>query len=59
MLQDVKIELGRNLAVTEENEKISAEYKLSLIRLFLTVEEAKDLLRMIEEYNVDQAKLAS
>ena len=58
MLQDVKRQLRRNLDITRENEKISSEYHHSLIRLFVTVEEAGDLLRMLEDESVDQARLA-
>ena len=59
MLEYVKAELQRNIITLEQNIKISNEYKNNFIRLFVTVEEAKDLLEAIELYHLSRSKLAS
>ena len=59
MLEYLKAELRRNIMTLEHNSKISREYQNNFIRLFLTVEEAKDLLKAIEHYYVGRSRLAS
>ena len=59
MLEYVKSELQRNIVTLEQNVKISKEYKNNFIRLFITVEEAKDLLKAIELYYLSHSTLAS
>ena len=59
MLEYVKLELQRNIVTLEQNIKISQEYKNNFIRLFITVEEAKDLLEAIELYYLNRSTLAS
>lgn len=59
MLDFVKSELRRNIATLEENAKISNEYYNNFIRLFLTIEEARDLLKAIEHYNVERSRFVS
>ena len=57
MLEYVKSELQRNIFTLEQNIKISKEYQNNLIRLFITVEEAKDLLEAIELYYLSRSTL--
>ena len=59
MLEYVKAELQRNIIILEQNIKISNEYKNNFIRLFVTVQEAKDLLEAIELYHLSRSTLAS
>ena len=59
MVEYVKSELQRNIVTLEQNIKISSEYKNNFIRLFVTVEEAKDLLKAIELYYLSRSTLAS
>ena len=49
MLDYVKTELRRNIATIERNVKVSGEYKNNFIRIFLTLDEARDLLGLIEK----------
>ena len=55
MLDYVKAELRRNIATTERNVKVSGEYKNNFIRIFLTLEEARDLLSLIEKHKLREA----
>ena len=57
MLEYVKSKLQRNIITLEQNTKISKEYKHNFIRLFITVEEAKDLLKAIELYYLSHSTL--
>ena len=59
MVEYVKAKLQRNIFTLEQNIKISKEYKNNFIRLFITVEEAKDLLEAIEFYYLNRSTLAS
>ena len=59
MLEYVESELRRNIVTLEQNIKISKEYENNFIRLFITVEEAKDLLKAIELYYLSRSTLAS
>ena len=58
-MEYVKSELQRNINTLEQNAKISREYKNNFIKLFITVEEAKDLLKAIEQYYLSRSTLAS
>ena len=55
MLACLKTELRRNIATIERNVKVSGEYKNNFIRIFLTLEEARKLLDLIEKYNLREA----
>lgn len=57
MLGIVKRELKRHLAVLEENARISTEYKHKVIRVFLTVPEAREIIAMIKENDLEQSPL--
>ena len=57
MLEYVRSELQRNIVTLEQNIKISKEYQNNFIRLFITVEEAKDLLEAIELYCLNRSTL--
>ena len=57
MLGIVKSELQRHLAALEENARISAEYKHKVIRVFLTVPEAREIIAMIKEDELEQSPL--
>lgn len=46
----VESELRRNIEALEEHERISSEYRHHVIRIFLTVPEAREMLRIIEGY---------
>jgi hypothetical protein len=46
----VESELRRNIETLEEHERISPEYRRNVIRIFLTVPEAREMLRIIEGY---------
>jgi len=50
MFDYVRSELQRNIVTIEEHQRISSEYRHNVIRLFLTVPEAREVLRMIETY---------
>ena len=58
-MEYVKSELQRNINTLEQDAKISREYKNNFIKLFITVEEAKDLLKAIEQYYLSRSTLAS
>jgi hypothetical protein len=58
MLDYVKAELRRAIALTEENERISSEYKNTLIRLFVSVAEARVMLEILEEHELGQSQTA-
>ena len=47
-------ELQRIIADTEENEKISAEYSQRFFRIFLTVSEAREILKIIKNHRDQQ-----
>ena len=57
MLGIVKSELRRHLAALEENARISPEYKHKVIRVFLTVPEAREIIAMIKEDELEQSPL--
>jgi len=57
MLGIVKSELKKHLAVLEENARISTEYKYKVIRVFLTVPEAQEIIAMIKEDEIEQSPL--
>jgi len=46
----VESELRRNIEALEEHERISSEYRHNVIKIFLTVPEAREMLRIIEGY---------
>jgi hypothetical protein len=46
----VESELRRNIETLEEHGRISPEYRHNVIRIFLTVPEAREMLRIIEGY---------
>jgi hypothetical protein len=46
----VESELRRKIEALAEHERISPEYRHNVIRLFLTVPEAKEMLRIIERH---------
>jgi hypothetical protein len=58
MLDYVKAELRRAIALTQENERISSEYKNTLIRLFVSVAEARVMLEILEEHELGQSQTA-
>lgn len=47
-------ELERIVATADENERISSEYTLRFFRVFLTVSEAKEILKIIQSYKDHQ-----
>jgi hypothetical protein len=47
-------ELQRIIAATEENEKISAEYSQRFFRIFMTVSEAREILKIIKSHRDQQ-----
>jgi hypothetical protein len=51
----VESELRRNIEAIEEHERISPEYRHNVIRVFLTVPEAREMLRIIEGYETRYA----
>lgn len=55
MLEYVKTELRRNITTIERNTRVSGEYKHSFMRIFLTLEEARELLDLIERYSLRAA----
>ncbi|MFP3869725.1 MAG: hypothetical protein ACLFVT_02435 [Syntrophobacteria bacterium] len=57
MLEHITSELRSSIAETEENEKISSEYRNSCIRLFLSVAEAGEILEIIEGDTVGRCKV--
>jgi hypothetical protein len=57
MLGIVKSELKRHLAALEENTRISPEYSHKVIRVFLTVPEAREIIAMIKEDELEQSPL--
>ena len=52
MLDYVKTELRRNITTIERNAKVSGEYRNNFIRIFLTLDEATELLDLIEKYSL-------
>lgn len=54
----VESELRRNIATLEEHERISPEYRHKVIRLFLTLPEAREMLRILEEYETRNVPFA-
>jgi len=50
MFDYVESELRRNIVTLEEHQEISPEYRYNVIRIFLTLPEAREILRMIRTY---------
>ncbi len=50
MFNYVESELQRNIVTLEEHQGISSEYRYNVIRIFLTLPEAREILRMIRAY---------
>jgi hypothetical protein len=50
MFDYVESELRRNIVTLEEHQGISPEYRYNVIRIFLTLAEAREILRMIRTY---------
>ena len=50
MFDYVESELQRNIVTIEEHQRISPEYRHTVIRIFLRLPEAREMLRMIKTY---------
>jgi hypothetical protein len=50
MFDYLESELQRNIVTLEESQGISPEYRYNVIRIFLTLPEAREILRMIKTY---------
>jgi hypothetical protein len=48
MLTNIESELERIIAMAEENQKISSEYKYKFYRIFLTLSESREILKIIK-----------
>lgn len=46
----IESELERIIAISEKNAKISSEYAFKFFRIFLTSAEAKEMLKIIQDY---------
>lgn len=52
MFDYVESELERDIMTIEEHQRISPEYRHNVIRIFLTLPEAREMLRMIKTYAI-------
>ena len=50
MFDYVESQLQRSIVTIEEHQRISPEYRHNVIRIFLTLPEAREMLRMIKTY---------